>query len=65
MGLGQNVLSVGKTLHLLENFLQISQREKELPSPDDKPAFLGRDASQRHYVRLVCPDGAGWVSMKS
>lgn len=53
MGLGQNVLSVGKTLHLLENCLQISQREKELPSPEDKPALLGRDASQRRYVRRV------------
>ena len=45
---GQNMLSVGKTRQLLESLLQISQREKESPSPEGKPAFLGWDSGRRH-----------------
>ena len=52
MGLRQNVLRVGNTLHLLEKFLKDFSEKRELPSSKNKPAFLGRNVSQRYHTKL-------------
>lgn len=46
------MLRVGNTLHLLEKFLKDFSEKRELPSSKNKPAFLGRNVSQRYHTKL-------------